>query len=82
MSAATFARIADREATVLLSAVSSWEIAIKWSLGRLPLPEPPPGTYIPSRMRHDGVDALAVTHVPRCTSRRCPATAATPSTAC
>jgi PIN domain nuclease of toxin-antitoxin system len=60
--AATFARLADHEATVLLSAVSSWEIAIKWSLGMLPLPEPP-GTYIPSRMRHDAVDALPITHV-------------------
>lgn len=62
VSKETFARLADHEATVLLSAVSSWEIAIKWSLGRLPLPEPP-GTYIPSRMSHDAVDALPISHV-------------------
>ena len=31
-----------------LSALSAWEIAIKYRLGRLPLPEPPP-QYVASR---------------------------------
>lgn len=62
LSEETFARLADHEATVLLSAVSSWEIAVKWALGKLPLPEAP-STYIPSRMRHDAVDGLPITHV-------------------
>jgi PIN domain nuclease of toxin-antitoxin system len=35
---------------VFLSAISAWEIAIKYRLGRLPLPEPPQ-TYVPSRRR-------------------------------
>jgi PIN domain nuclease of toxin-antitoxin system len=41
----------------LVSAVSSWEIAIKYALGRLPLPEPPQ-RYVPSRMR--AIDAVGV----------------------
>ncbi len=31
----------DGNNTLLLSVVSSWEIAVKHSLGKLPLPEPP-----------------------------------------
>jgi PIN domain nuclease of toxin-antitoxin system len=54
-------RLGDGAAQLLLSAASSWEIAIKHALGKLPLPEPPK-TYVPSRMRHDGVDGLPVTH--------------------
>ncbi len=46
---------------LLLSAASSWEIAIKWAAGRLPLPEPP-ATYVPSRMQRTNVEPLAVTH--------------------
>lgn len=53
-------------ATVFLSAVSAWEIAIKYGLGRLPLPEHP-RTYLPSRLRSSGTTALAleVDHVHR-----------------
>lgn len=54
-------RLGDGSAQLLLSAASSWEIAIKHALGKLPLPEPPK-TYVPSRMRHDSVDGLPVTH--------------------
>lgn len=45
----------------LLSAASSWEIAIKYALGKLSLPEPP-HTYVPSRMRAVGATPLAVSH--------------------
>lgn len=51
----------DRGTTLFLSAVSSWEISIKWALGRLPLPEPP-AAYVPDRMRQSGVTGLAVEH--------------------
>lgn len=51
----------DGGTTLLLSAASSWEIAIKSALGRLPLPEPPEG-YVPDRMRRLGVVGLAVSH--------------------
>ena len=46
---------------LLLSAASSWEIAIKWALGKLPLPEPP-ATYVPDRIVSSGVTPLAVEH--------------------
>ncbi len=46
---------------LLLSAASSWEIAVKWAVGRLALPEPP-ATYVPSRMERTKAEALAVTH--------------------
>ncbi len=44
------ARAAGRapENAVFLSSLSAWEIAIKYRLGRLPLPEPP-GRYVVSR---------------------------------
>ena len=45
----------------LVSAVTSWEIAIKWGLGRLPLPEPP-GRWMPGRMRAIGATAVPVEH--------------------
>jgi PIN domain nuclease of toxin-antitoxin system len=51
----------DPASTLLLSAASSWEIAIKYALGKLPLPEPP-YDYVSSRMRRDTVDGLPVTH--------------------
>lgn len=51
----------DGRTSLLLSAASSWEIAIKSSAGRLPLPEPA-ATYVPTRMRRTGVEGLAVEH--------------------
>ena len=51
---------ADRT-RLLLSAATSWEIAIKWAVGRLTLPEPP-ASYVPSRMQRTKVEPLAVTH--------------------
>jgi PIN domain nuclease of toxin-antitoxin system len=44
-----------------LSAASSWEISIKWALGRLQLPEPP-GSYVPKRLAAQGLRPLAITH--------------------
>ena len=46
---------------VLLSAASSWEIAIKVRLGRLELPDDPT-RYVPDRMRAIGAEPLAVEH--------------------
>jgi PIN domain nuclease of toxin-antitoxin system len=51
----------DPDSSLLLSAASSWEISIKYALGKLPLPEAP-AHYVPARMRRDGVDGLPVTH--------------------
>ena len=57
----TIAMIADSRNTILLSAASSWEIAIKHRLGKLTLPEPP-HSFVPSRMARDGIAALPISH--------------------
>ena len=44
-----------------LSAVSSWELAIKHRLGKLDLPAPP-AEFVPTRMQTTGVLPLVVTH--------------------
>jgi PIN domain nuclease of toxin-antitoxin system len=49
--------VEDQRNELLLSAASSWEIAIKYALGRLPLPEAPE-RYVPERMR--AIDARGV----------------------
>jgi len=51
----------DSRTRLLLSAASSWEIAIKWAVGRLPLPAPA-ASYVPSRMQRSSVEGLAVAH--------------------
>lgn len=53
--------VQDPGTELLVSAASSWEIAIKHGLGRLPLPEPPQ-RYVPHRIRAIGAVALAVDH--------------------
>jgi PIN domain nuclease of toxin-antitoxin system len=55
------AAVADTANERLLSAASSWEIAIKHGLGRLILPEPP-ARWVPDRMRAVGATPLAVEH--------------------
>jgi PIN domain nuclease of toxin-antitoxin system len=47
----------DPENEAYLSAVSAWEIAIKYGLGRLPLPEPP-DRFIPAQRKQHGIDSL------------------------
>jgi len=53
--------VADTRNVVLLSAASAWEMAVKFALGRLPLPVPPP-EYVPSRMARSGTSGLPVEH--------------------
>lgn len=60
-SAEALALVEDEGNELLLSAASSWEIAIKFALGKLPLPEPP-AEYVPSRLELSGTKALAVEH--------------------
>ena len=63
--------LADPASERFLSAASAWEIAIKYALGKLPLPEDPV-LYVPDRMRVSRfqelaistADALAVTRLP------------------
>lgn len=50
-----------RETDLYLSAASAWEIAIKFSLGKLRLPEPP-ARYVPDRVGAMGILALPIEH--------------------
>jgi PIN domain nuclease of toxin-antitoxin system len=47
--------------SILFSAASAWEIAIKHRLGKLQLPEAP-ASYVPDRMRRSGTSPLPVDH--------------------
>lgn len=53
--------VEDSRTGLLVSAASSWEIAIKHALGRLPLPEPP-GRYVPARLRAIDAQPVAIEH--------------------
>lgn len=53
--------LADRANDVLFSAVSSWEIAIKYAVGRLQLPEPPPA-FVTGRIASSGLTPIPVAH--------------------
>lgn len=55
----------DIDNELFLSAASSWEIAIKYRIGRLPLPEPP-HKFIAPRLVRDGIKPLAVEHHHAC----------------
>ncbi|MCI0350570.1 MAG: type II toxin-antitoxin system VapC family toxin [Acidobacteriales bacterium] len=46
---------------LFLSAVSSWEISIKYALGRLRLPAPP-SQYVPASLADWGIEGLEITH--------------------
>ena len=69
LSAKAKALFTDPGNEVFLSVVSSWEIAVKHSLGRLPLPEPP-AQFVPRQREAHGIDSLpldeeAALHVSR-----------------
>lgn len=53
--------IAQHRHPLYFSAASSWEIAIKATLGKLTLPEPA-ARYVPSRLAQDGMLPLPVEH--------------------
>ncbi len=53
--------ILDPGSVLLLSAASTWEIAIKAGIGRLELPEPI-ASYIPSRIQTTRVTPLVIEH--------------------
>lgn len=48
--------------TIFLSAASSIEIAIKYSIGKLPLPEPPE-RFVPKRLARDLISSLPIEHI-------------------
>lgn len=51
--------VEGREHELYLSAASAWEMAIKYSQGKLRLPDPPL-KYVPSRLEHFGILSLPV----------------------
>ncbi|MFH1992440.1 MAG: type II toxin-antitoxin system VapC family toxin [Pseudomonadota bacterium] len=60
---------ADPSNSVFLSSVSSWEISVKYALGRLVLPRSP-AQYIPAQREAHGIESLAlaedaVLHLPK-----------------
>jgi PIN domain nuclease of toxin-antitoxin system len=62
MSSSAREIFADRSEELFLSAVTSWEVAIKVASGKLRLPEPP-GTYVPSRIMMQGLRPLPISHM-------------------
>jgi PIN domain nuclease of toxin-antitoxin system len=51
--------LADGKQDLYLSAASSWEISIKASAGKLPLPGPPP-SFIPKVLAEQGITTLPI----------------------
>ena len=52
--------IRDGNNTVFWSAASSWEVSIKYSLGRMPLPEAPE-IFLPSELSQNRIEPLPIT---------------------
>ena len=59
-STATLSLLQEPAHSLLLSAASAWEIAIKHALGKLALPVAP-GRYVSQRMVQSGIGALPIT---------------------
>jgi PIN domain nuclease of toxin-antitoxin system len=53
--------LSDEETELFLSAASSWEISLKYAVGKLQLPESP-GRYVAECLRRWSVAALDITH--------------------
>jgi PIN domain nuclease of toxin-antitoxin system len=54
-------QVADPATDLFVSAATAWEIAIKYALGRLPLPEPP-DRWMPDRVRALAAVPLPIDH--------------------
>lgn len=53
--------LSSERGTLYLSAATSWEMSIKYAIGRLKLPEAP-RTYVPAWLQTWGIHTLDVTH--------------------
>jgi PIN domain nuclease of toxin-antitoxin system len=62
MNEASRRQIADKGNTIYLSVASCWEIAINYSIGKLPLPETP-WSFVPKRLARDTITALSIESV-------------------
>jgi PIN domain nuclease of toxin-antitoxin system len=63
--------IRSRDNEVWLSAASGWEIAIKYGLGKLPLPEEP-DRYVSRMRRRSGIESLPIGEAEVCQIHRLP----------
>jgi PIN domain nuclease of toxin-antitoxin system len=62
----------ERRPPLLLSAASSWEMAIKTALGKLELPGPI-DRVVPQQLAEDGIDAMSIEHAHALRVARLPA---------
>jgi PIN domain nuclease of toxin-antitoxin system len=53
--------LADESGVLFLSAASSWEIAIKWAMGKLKMPDPP-ARWVPACLTRLRARPLDITH--------------------
>jgi PIN domain nuclease of toxin-antitoxin system len=60
LSSAALKAVRDPDNDVLLSAVSAWEIAVKYALGRLRLDEPP-ARFVPKYREAQQIEVLPLT---------------------
>ena len=58
-SQATQVRLERGDDDIVVSLASCWEIAIKYSVGKLPLPEPP-ASYLPAQLAALGMTVLPI----------------------
>jgi PIN domain nuclease of toxin-antitoxin system len=59
ISATALDLIADSRNTLYWSAASSWEVSIKYELGRLPLPEAPE-QFLPAELGRNRIESLPI----------------------
>jgi PIN domain nuclease of toxin-antitoxin system len=62
ISATALDLIADSRNTLYWSAASSWEVSIKYALGRLPLPEAPE-QFLPAELGRNRIESLPIVDV-------------------
>ena len=60
LSTRAFEIIADEANEIHLSVASAWEISIKYAKGQLRLKDTEPNAWVPSRIRLDGLQILAI----------------------
>ena len=59
LSATALDLIADNRNTLYWSAASSWEVSIKYALGRLPLPDIPE-QFLPAELGRNRIESLPI----------------------
>jgi len=63
--------LAEPKNQLFLSSASVWEMSIKWSIGKLKLPEAP-SAYVHKRLASQGIQGLQITHLHAVTTAELP----------